>query len=215
MINRVEIKNDAKAKLKGKLGESIKIILILFAISFAVGFVSGLIMAILNIHTESYVGQIVTNLLSLIISGLFSFGMLSFFVKISRGEEVTYKELFSKTNMCIKFIVASILVSIVVGVGYILLIVPGIILAFGLSQTMYIILDNPKIGTIDAMKQSYEMMKGCKMEYFVLSLSFMGWVILGIFTFGILYLWLIPYMSIAQANFYNKVKTIYEQKNIG
>lgn len=215
MINRVELKNDAKAKLKGKLWEAVKITLVLFAISFAAGFIAGFIMGILNIDTESGIGQLITNIISIVISGLFSFGMLSFYVKISRGEEATYKELFSKTNMCVKYIIASILVGIAVAAGYILLIIPGVILAFGLTQTMYIILDNPEIGTIDAMKKSWAMMKGYKMDYFVFCLSFIGWIILGVFTLGILYIWLMPYMSIAQANFYNKVKLTYEQKNIG
>lgn len=215
MINRVELKNDAKAKLKGKLLESIKIFGLLFLISFGAGFVFGIIMGILNISTETGVGTVLTDILSLVISGLFTFGVLSFFVKISRGQEVTYKELFSKTNMWLKYIIASILVGIAVAIGFILLIVPGIILSFGLSQTLFIILDNPEIGTIDAMKKSWDMMKGYKMDYFVFCLSFIGWAILGVFTLGILYIWLIPYMSIAQANFYNKIKLAYEQKNIG
>ena len=50
------------------------------------------------------------------------------------------------------------------------------------------------------------MMQGHKMDLFVLSLSFIGWMILGVFTFGILYIWLVPYMSVTLANFYNDIK---------
>lgn len=215
MINRVELKNDAKAKLKGKVLESLKIIALLFLISFVAGGVFGFIIGLLNMSIDKGIGSLLLDILSLVISGLFSFGMLSFFVKISRGQEVTYKELFSKTDMWLKYITASLFVGIAVIIGFILLIVPGIVLTFGLSQTFYIILDNPEIGTIDAMKKSWDMMKGYKVDYLVLGLSFLGWIILGAFTFGILYIWLIPYMSIAQANFYNKIKVAYEQKNIG
>ena len=49
-------------------------------------------------------------------------------------------------------------------------------------------------------------MNGHKMDYFILNLSFFGWAILGIFTFGLLYLWLIPYMQVTFANFYNEIK---------
>ena len=44
------------------------------------------------------------------------------------------------------------------------------------------------------------------MDLFVFELSFLGWMLLGILTFGILYLWLIPYMQVATANFYNALK---------
>ena len=49
-------------------------------------------------------------------------------------------------------------------------------------------------------------MKGHKWEYFVLGLSFLGWMILGVFTLGILYFWLIPYMQVTCANFYESIK---------
>lgn len=58
------------------------------------------------------------------------------------------------------------------------------------------------------------MMNGYKLEFFILKLSFLGWIILGIFTFGILYLWLIPYMNVTEANFYNEIKEIYSKKNL-
>lgn len=215
MINRIEIKNESKQKLNNHLGEAIKIILVLFLISFVAGFGTGFGMGIMNIDPESNIGQLITSILELIISGLFTFGMLSFFLKLSRGEDVTYKELFSKTDMFIKYIVTSLLVGIATVCGCILLIIPGIILVLGLSQTMYILIDNPNIGSIEAMKKSYKMMNGYKMEYFIFGLSFLGWIILGVFTLGILYIWLIPYMYLAQANFYNKIKEINEQKNLG
>ena len=37
-------------------------------------------------------------------------------------------------------------------------------------------------------------------------LKLFGWIILGIFTLGILYLWLTPYMQVTYANFYNSLK---------
>ena len=99
MINRIEIKKDAKEKVKKHITESIKIMLILFFISFAAGFVSGIIMGILNIDIESNKGNLITYIIELILNGLFSFGMLSFYLKLSRNEETNYNELFSKTNM--------------------------------------------------------------------------------------------------------------------
>ena len=61
------------------------------------------------------------------------------------------------------------------------------------------------MGNFDTIKKSKELMKGHKWEFFLLNLSFIGWIILGVFTLGILYLWLIPYMSVTMCNFYNEL----------
>jgi uncharacterized membrane protein len=50
------------------------------------------------------------------------------------------------------------------------------------------------------------MMKGHKFDLFWLYLSFIGWVILCILTFGIGLLWLSPYISAAEIGFYNDLK---------
>lgn len=71
-----------------------------------------------------------------------------------------------------------------------------------LALTPYIIIEHEHLSTIEAMSLSIKMMKGNKWRYFVIQLSFIGWAILAIFTLGIGYLWLIPYVSLTQANFY-------------
>jgi uncharacterized membrane protein len=75
-------------------------------------------------------------------------------------------------------------------------------------MSYYCYLDNPENDIMDAIKESKRIMKGHKMEFFILQLSFLGWSILGMFTFGILYLWLIPYMSVTISNFYNNIKEL-------
>jgi len=46
------------------------------------------------------------------------------------------------------------------------------------------------------------MMKGYKGKLFVLNLSFFGWALLCSLTFGIGYLWLVPYMRSTETAFY-------------
>lgn len=48
-------------------------------------------------------------------------------------------------------------------------------------------------------------MNGNKWRLFCLHFSFIGWMLLGILTFGILYFWIIPYMQTAQAEFYRDI----------
>lgn len=53
------------------------------------------------------------------------------------------------------------------------------------------------------------MMKGYKIEYFILLLSFLGWIILGIILLCIGLLWVIFYMNVIIVNYYFDVKEKY------
>ena len=88
-----------------------------------------------------------------------------------------------------------------------LLIVPGVIVAIGLGMAGLIVIDSD-LSAIDALKKSWEMMKGYKWNYFVFILSFIGWIILAPFTLFILFIWLIPYMTVAEVIYYDELKKI-------
>ncbi len=80
------------------------------------------------------------------------------------------------------------------------------ILMLRLSMVPIILLENPYTTVKDAYVQSYNVMRGYTFRYFVLLLSFFGWLILGALTLGILYLWIIPYLYLSQVNFYYDIK---------
>lgn len=202
-MNREELKSSAKASLQGKYPETIKMIVIYFAINFAIGFVIGLIGGIANMDRQILSGF--TSIISTVVSCLLILGLNSYFLKISRNETVSYKELFSKTNLFAFCLSLTILVGIFTYLWLLLFIIPGIIAAISYSQAYYIALDNPNLSAKECIDESKKLMNGHKMDYFLLHLSFIGWILLGALTLGILYFWLIPYMSVTEANFYNKL----------
>ena len=69
----------------------------------------------------------------------------------------------------------------------------------------FIVIDTDTSGS-DSLRKSREMMKGYKMDYFIFQLSFIGWHILAVFTLGILYIWLVPYITVAETIYYDKLK---------
>ena len=95
-----------------------------------------------------------------------------------------------------------------------LFIIPGIVKAFSYSMTPFILEEHPELGANEAIDHSRAMMKGHKFDLFWLILSFIGWGFLCLFTFGIGYLWLVPYMSTSISAFYEDVKADYEV-NVG
>ncbi len=85
--------------------------------------------------------------------------------------------------------------------------IPGIVKSFSYAMTPYILVDLPDVTAKDALRLSMRMMQGHKMELFVLQLSFLGWMILGLFTFNLLtLLYTMPYMQLSTAGFYDNVK---------
>lgn len=79
-----------------------------------------------------------------------------------------------------------------------------------LALVQYILRDNPELSPNQVLRLSAEMMYGHKWKLFLLMLTFIGWGILCIFTLGIGYFWLAPYIDQTMANFYEEVKADYE-----
>src|SRR6185369_11915903 len=87
-----------------------------------------------------------------------------------------------------------------------LFVIPGIIAAISYSQTFFILAENPDMDPMVALEKSKAMMDGNKWKYFDLCIRFLGWAVLCVFTLGIGFLWLIPWMQITFAMFYEDVK---------
>lgn len=96
--------------------------------------------------------------------------------------------LFHNAVATVVFSIATLVYTIWIGLMY--------------SQIKFIIIDNPKLDIIDTMRRSRHLMDGSKWRYILLELSFLGWIILGILTLCIGYLWLTPYINTTEAAFY-------------
>lgn len=145
-------------------------------------------------------------LISLFITGPLTLGLVIFSLSISRDEEASVEQLFEGFNHLGKSIGAYIVISIIISIGILLLIIPGIIAALSVSMTFYIIADDDSIGVLDAIKKSNEMMNDHRWKLFYLYLRFFGWGIACLLTFGLGFLWLIPYIQVSVAKFYEDIK---------
>lgn len=102
-----------------------------------------------------------------------------------------------------------ILSSFMIVIGILLsvaIIIFWIVLTLYFSQCYFVLYDDNNLQLLDIFRKSMDIMEGHKTDYLIMILSFVGWMILGLFTFGILYIWLIPYMYVTKANFYDLVK---------
>lgn len=86
-----------------------------------------------------------------------------------------------------------------------LLIVPGIVASYSYAMCFFIRVDHPEYDWNTCLQQSKQMMKGHKMEYFVLELSFLGWQIVGALCLGVGTLWVTSYVRATRAQFYEQL----------
>ena len=71
------------------------------------------------------------------------------------------------------------------------------------SMAMFIAIDDPEVGTMNALNQSVEMMAGKKKKLLMLYLSFIGWYLLGMLAFLVGLLWVFPYIITSISAFYD------------
>lgn len=90
-----------------------------------------------------------------------------------------------------------------------LTIIGGIIKNYSYKMVTYIIAENPQISANDAIKMSKIMMNGNKFQTFKLDLSFLGWHILQIFTFGIAGVFINPYYTATITELYKELRKDY------
>ena len=143
----------------------------------------------------------------LLIGGPMLIGLAIFSLTIARNQDAKLEQIFEgfKKNFGTA-LVAYLLKAIFVFLWTLLLIIPGIIAAISYSQVFYILAEDDSISGMDALKKSKEMMYGYKWKYFCLRLRFIGWFLLCIWSLGIGFLWLNPYITISCANFYDDIK---------
>ena len=87
-----------------------------------------------------------------------------------------------------------------------LFIVPGLIKAYEYSMIPYLLAENPNLSASQAFSLSKQMTTGQKMDLFVLDLSFLGWIILGLICCGIGILFVQPYLEATKAEVYLNLK---------
>ena len=92
-----------------------------------------------------------------------------------------------------------------------LFIVTGIIASLYYSQVFYILAEDKSTGTFSALTKSKSLMRGYKWQYFKLGFLFIGLFLLCLLTLGIGFLWFIPLVNVAYANFYRELKQAHPE----
>ncbi len=95
-------------------------------------------------------------------------GLFRASLKVTDGEKVGLGDLIPSISVLLKFIVSSMAYALIVSVGSILLVVPGMIWAIQFQFFGFFVIDGA--GPIEALKKSSQMTKGAKVDLFVFGL---------------------------------------------
>lgn len=188
-----------------------------FAFPFGVSIVSSII---------SWIASFIVNL----ITSVLLVGLIRFTLNMCRGEQYRLSDLFFgfRTHPD-KIIIAQFLLSLISEICAIPLTVISVmqnqhtlsisdltvralvglactflafVLTLGLQLTMYLLCDYDNLSAIQALRESWHLMRGNKARLFYLSVSFFGVLLLGVLSCGIGLLWALPYYHVTFGYFY-------------
>ena len=203
MFTRAELKEQAKAQLKGKVW-------MLFLCALVVSVITGIFSGISTALTQAgsgALGSVVSLVGSILVTPPLSLGLVMVYLNVTYGEDPQVGTVFEPFKKCYgKSIALTFLVGIFVLLWSLLLIIPGIIMAYAYSQSFRIMAENPELSAMECIKESKRIMNGRKMDLFVLQLSFIGWILLVAVTLGIAAIYVYPYMMLTETNFYHRIK---------
>ena len=142
----------------------------------------------------------------LLVAGPLICGLYGAFLAHAAGRPIDVGMLFDWFSGYLNKVVAFALVTLFTLLWSLLLVVPGIVAALSYSMTFFLLAENPDLDGVEAIRLSKIMMAGHRWKLFCLGCRFFGWAILCVLTFGVLCLWVGPYMVASLAEFYRDLK---------
>ena len=139
--------------------------------------------------------------------------MIRVYLTVANGNKPIVSDVFCGFDDFWSAFKVTFLVAIYTFLWSLLLIIPGIIKAISYSMSTYILAENKGKPALECIRESMAMTDGHKMDLFVLGLSFIGWILLGLITLGIALIWVIPYMQTTFANAYKSLKPVVETES--
>lgn len=227
-----ELKSNAREAMSGRMGTMIMTGMLVFALAVLGGILTMVLFPGLSVPE-----RILSELFSIIVTLIFSpvtAGYSYMLLQAARNREISVGDLwyFLKHQPDRVIVAASVTVGIEVatslpGLIYGLTSAPdintysmlnlagnllGLVLTVPLILYEFVLSDNEEMGGMDALKKSTSMMKGQFWRYIGMSLSFFPLILLSVFTMGIAFLWVFPYMQTTRAEFYRDLNGEFQNE---
>ena len=183
--------------------------LYLFLVMIIVGIAESPASVVRDSDADISAGMIILQILAavywLLVFSVVKYGGDLMYLRAIRNEKFEISEMFDgfKKNY-INIILANLLTFAIIGLGFVLLIVPGIILACRLAFVSYLVMDK-NMEPVAAVEKSWEMTKGHGWQIFGMGLLVIPIVIGGLICFIVGIVFSIIWISTAFASMYHAV----------
>lgn len=226
-----ELKAMARECMLGKYGTAIALTFTLQAVSLGISLICE---RVIDSRTAfGLIAMYAVDLIFSLILYVFSVGTCHFYLNASREREINISDLFYgfRNNpdkailIGLAFFASSLvcmipfsvcLVACIITGNTVLMIAAALTLIFAIvtlffivytyTMAFYLLADGDTASSVPALlRKSRLLMTGNRFRYFYLHVSFLGWILLGLLSCGIAYLWIIPYMNCTLAFFYRDI----------
>ena len=229
MLNRIELKLNAKAITKSARVSAYQMTLLYLVIRFVLGLADNYVSADEGtwveigdmqfqvqslFHHAAFPTPVVVfvSVLVWLLGCLLAAGYVLYHQGVRRGEEMPISSLFDGFGFVGKIVLLNLVMTVFVALWSMLFIIPGIIAGYRYRFALYNLCENPELGVMDALNMSKAQTKGYKLDLFVLDLTFIGWSLLCGLTLGILSIWITPYIQQTDLGYFEAIKA---EKGIG
>ena len=158
-----------------------------------------------SVFSKQAVPSIIISILFFILNLIISMGLIKISLKFVDKEKAGLSNLFY-TKSILPFFLTTLLSGVITLIGFILLIVPGIIIGTRLQFAPYLVIDKG-LGPIEALKKSWKMTEGVTWNLILLGLLSVWVNIAGILVFVIGLVITVPATTIAKAYVYRKLSS--------
>ena len=213
-----QLKARARGTLLGHYGLPIGASILTTA---AIMTLEGLISLVVPKNTAGVLISYLTMLIAAIFSTLLQTGYQYLLLNMARGKKAGLKDLIYPFQTMPDHVILLAVRLFLLTLACMLPFLGGlIIVSFFLilrmtldySQIFLLYLDNPYLSCREIMHQSKNLMKGNRIRYFYLLVSFVGIALLGVVSLGIGFLWITPYMSMTEVEFYRDLINEHSQE---
>ena len=147
----------------------------------------------------------IVNIVFWVIGAVFTIGQFRVLLLFLAGKKPEYADLFRESKLLLSYWVGSFIFGLLVFVGFILLIVPGIIVATRLQFWTYVLV-NKQCGPVAALKESWHITRGSVINIMLFNVLTVAVMFLGILALGVGFFVAIPVTLLATTFVYGKLQ---------
>ena len=183
------------------LGAVVIIFLLTQVVPRMAGFVLQVVVEASHSRELAILGGVALGLIAMVFNLWITAGQTIFFLKVARGHNAELGDLFKGGPYLLTVFLTALLVGLMVCCGFILLIVPGIVLMLMFTPVFYVIVDR-NVGVMEALGISRQITTGNKLTIFLIGLLIFLLFIPVIVTCGLGYLVWAPFVTLLWAVIY-------------